>query len=235
MDPSRPPPAPPPDVPGHRPRAGRGGAGFVAPSRAGLRRPGLGHTVGGVVSNSPLHAAKAKRIIYLYMAGGPSHLETLDSKPEAGRDARPAHAGGFTRGMPIAQLQGQKLLCFAPQHPFRHSGSGQEICALFPHIGGVADEICIVRSMVTEAINHDPAHMFMNTGSQDRGPAEHGRLGHLRARQRGRGLARVRRADVAGQGGPEPADRRAAVEQRVPAEPPPGGRSSAPRGTRSCI
>src|SRR5207248_6759500 len=69
-------------------------------------------------------------------------------------------------GMPIAQLQGQALKCFAPQHPFQKFGaSGQEICALFPHIGAVADEICIVRSMVTEAINHDPAHTFMNTGT----------------------------------------------------------------------
>ena len=51
-------------------------------------------------------------------------------------------------------------------HEFKKFGkSGQEICELFPHIGGVADDICIVRSMSTEQINHDPAHTFMNTGS----------------------------------------------------------------------
>src|SRR5437879_13303566 len=72
----------------------------------------------------------------------------------------------FTKGKPIAQLQGKKLVCFGPQHAFRRYGqSGQEICEIFPHIGTVADEICIVRSMVTEAINHDPAHTFMNTGT----------------------------------------------------------------------
>ena len=72
----------------------------------------------------------------------------------------------FTRGMPIAQLQGQKLVCFAPQHPFRRCGhSGQEISTIFPHLATVADDICIIRSMVTEAINHDPAHTFMNTGT----------------------------------------------------------------------
>jgi hypothetical protein len=72
----------------------------------------------------------------------------------------------FTRGQPIAQLQGKALTCLAPQHPFRKFGqSQQEMSALFPHIGGIADEICIVRSMVTEAINHDPAHTFMNTGT----------------------------------------------------------------------
>src|SRR5437764_680485 len=58
-------------------------------------------------------------------------------------------------------------MCFAPQLKFAKFGKNQtEICELFPQIGSVIDEICLVRSMTTEAINHDPAHMFMNTGSQ---------------------------------------------------------------------
>ncbi len=119
----------------------------------------------GVVN--PLHfAPKAKRLIYLYMAGGPSHLETLDHKPKlAAMNGQPM-PGSYTAGMPIAQLQGQKLNCFAPQHEFKKYGkSGQEICSIFPEVGGIADEICIIRSMVTEAINHDPAHTYMNTGT----------------------------------------------------------------------
>ena len=72
----------------------------------------------------------------------------------------------FTKGQQIAQLQGKPLICFGPQHGFKKFGkSGQEICELFPHIGSVADDICIVRSMWTEQINHDPAHTIMNTGS----------------------------------------------------------------------
>jgi hypothetical protein len=115
----------------------------------------------------PLHVApKARRVIYLYMAGGPSHLETLDYKPKLAAMHGRAMPESYTAGMPIAQLQGQKLSCFAPQHPFaRHGQSGQEISAIFPHLGTVADELCIIRSMVTEAINHDPAHTFMNTGT----------------------------------------------------------------------
>ena len=115
----------------------------------------------------PLHfAPKAKRIIYLYMAGGPSHLETFDHKPVLAKMHGQPMPGSFTQGMPIAQLQGQKLTCFGPQHPFRRYGkSGQEISEIFPKIGTIADEICIIRSMVTEAINHDPAHTFMNTGT----------------------------------------------------------------------
>jgi hypothetical protein len=115
----------------------------------------------------PLHfPAKAKRVIWLYMAGGPSHLETFDYRPKLAEMSGKPMPESFTKGQPIAQLQGQQLKCLAPQHPFACYGeSGQEICTLFPHLGGVADDICIIRSMVTEAINHDPAHTFMNTGT----------------------------------------------------------------------
>ena len=119
----------------------------------------------GVVN--PLHhTAKAKRVIFLYQAGGPSHLETFDSKPKLAQMHGKGMPESFTKGQQIAQLQGKQLLCFGPQHGFKRFGkSGQEICDLFPHIGSVADEVCIVRSMYTEQINHDPAHTVMNTGS----------------------------------------------------------------------
>jgi hypothetical protein len=109
---------------------------------------------------------KIKRIIYLYMAGGPSHLETLDNKPALAKMNGQPMPQSFTRGMPIAQLQDKELVCLAPQHPFKRCGaSGQELSTIFPHLATVADELCIVRSMVTDAINHDPAHTFMNTGT----------------------------------------------------------------------
>ena len=120
----------------------------------------------GVV-NPPHYPPKVKRVIWLTMAGGPSHLETFDYKPKLAKMHGEPMPESFTKGKQIAQLQGAKLACFGPQHPFKKFGkSGAEICELFPHLGSVADEICIVRSMTTEAINHDPAHMFMNTGSQ---------------------------------------------------------------------
>jgi hypothetical protein len=100
------------------------------------------------------------------MAGGPSHLETFDYKPKLGQMNGEPMPDSFTKGQPIAQLQGAKLTCFAPQHPFRRWGKGGvEMSELFPKLGAVADEICIVRSLVTEQINHDPAHTFMNTGT----------------------------------------------------------------------
>ena len=119
----------------------------------------------GVIN--PLHfAPKAKRVIFLTMAGGPSHLETLDYKPKLAELNGQPMPESFTKGQPIAQLQGQQLKCLAPQHAFKkHGQSGQEISEIFPHIGTIADEICIIRSMRTQAINHDPAHTFMNAGT----------------------------------------------------------------------
>ncbi len=116
----------------------------------------------------PLHyPAKAKRVIWLTMAGGPSHLETFDPKPRLAAMHGQPMPESFTKGKQIAQLQGQKLTCFGPQTKFKRFGTSEtEISDLFPHIGSVLDRICLVRSMTSEAINHDPAHMFMNTGSQ---------------------------------------------------------------------
>ena len=116
---------------------------------------------------NPLHfPPKAKRVIWLYQSGGPTHLETFDHKPQLAKLHGQPMPESFTKGQPIAQLQGAKLNCFGPQFGFKRFGkSGQEICELFPHLGSIADEMCIIRSMKTEAINHDPAHTFMNTGS----------------------------------------------------------------------
>lgn len=122
--------------------------------------------VRGVLATLPL-PQRAKRVIWLSMAGGPSQLETFDPKPKLAEMHGQPMPESFTKGQQLAQLQGQKLNCFGPQHPFAKFGQNQvEICSLFPQIGSVIDDICLIRSMTTEAINHDPAHMFMNTGSQ---------------------------------------------------------------------
>jgi hypothetical protein len=149
------------------------------------------------------------------MAGGPSHLETFDPKPKlAEMDGKPMPES-FTKGQQLAQLQGKPLNCFGPQHKFAKFGKNQiEICELFPQIGSVIDDICLIRSMTTDAINHDPAHMFMNTGSQIAGGRAWAR-GSPMASARGGGFAGLRRADLAGPRRAEPAHRRAAVEQRL--------------------
>ena len=114
----------------------------------------------------PHFTQKAKRVIFLCMAGGPSHLETFDYKPKlAAMDGQPMPES-FTRGQPIAQLQGQTLKCQGPLTQFKRYGqSGQLISDFLPWHAKMADDICVIRSMVTDQINHDPAHTFMNTGT----------------------------------------------------------------------
>ncbi len=119
-----------------------------------------------VLSGLPHHAPKAKRVIFLCMAGGPSHLETFDYKPKLAALHGQPMPESYTRGQPIAQLQGQRLKCQAPMTEFKKYGqSGQEISDFLPWHTKIAGDICIIRSMVTEQINHDPAHTFMNTGT----------------------------------------------------------------------
>src|SRR4051812_25498974 len=148
---------------------GQGAAGLGLIALNTLLRPGVAAAATpqskGVVN--PLDfPPKAKRVIFLYQAGGPSHLETFDFKPKLAEMSGKPMPESFTTGQQIAQLQGQRLVCYGPTHGFKPFGqSGQMVCELFPHIGGIIDETCIIRSMWTEQINHDPAHTFMNSGS----------------------------------------------------------------------
>ncbi|HSU66128.1 MAG TPA: DUF1501 domain-containing protein [Tepidisphaeraceae bacterium] len=155
---------------------GKVGRGTGALALASLLNPSLvfGKDASSAAQSSPSHgvvnplnfAPKAKRVIWLGMAGGPSHLETFDYKPKLGEMAGQPMPDSFTKGQPIAQLQGQQLKCYPPQWGFKRFGKcGAEMCELFPQIGSIADDLCIIRSMTTDAINHDPAHTFMNTGT----------------------------------------------------------------------
>ena len=117
-----------------------------------------------------LPKAKAKRVIFLCMAGGPSHLETFDYKPKLDEMNGKPMPESFTKGQPIAQLQGKKLNVQGHLTKFKKYGqSGQYVSDFLPWTAKMADDIAIVRSMVTEQINHDPAHTFMNTGSSING------------------------------------------------------------------
>ena len=119
----------------------------------------------GIIT-SPHFPVRAKRIIHLCMAGGPSHLECFDYRPELKKLDGQAFPESFTKGQQLAQLQNKELKARGPFCEFKKCGqSGQEIAEIFPHISSIADDLCIVRSMQTEQINHDPAHAFMNSGS----------------------------------------------------------------------
>ncbi len=122
----------------------------------------------GVLDGKLHYPNKAKRVIHLCMAGGPSHLETLDYKPELAKLDGKSMPESFTKGQQLAQLQGSrdKLKCLGPQHEFKPYGQcGRLMSSAFPNIATLADDIAVIKSMSTEQINHDPAHTFMNTGS----------------------------------------------------------------------
>ncbi len=119
---------------------------------------------------APAHfAPKAKRVIYLHMAGGPSQLELFDHKPELtkydGKDC-PAE---FLEGKQFAFIQGvPKML--ASVFPFHQAGqSGQWISDRLPHFEKVIDEVCVIKSMWSDQFNHAPAQLLLHTGNQNPG------------------------------------------------------------------
>ena len=116
--------------------------------------------------------AKAKRVIYMFQSGAPSHLDLFDSKPKlkemTGQELPPSiRKGQRITGMTAGQAV---LKCVGAAYDFKRYGkSGVELSTMLPHIGSIVDDITIVRSMFTEPINHDPAVTFMGTGSQQPG------------------------------------------------------------------
>jgi hypothetical protein len=146
---------------------GQASLGLGSVALAGLMQPqlfGAPASIAGAATRTAI--PRAKRVIFLCMAGGPSQFETFDEKPKlAAMHGQPMPAS-FTAGQPIAQLQGKELRCLRPLAKFaRYGQSGQNISDLLPHTATIADDICIIRSMQTEQINHDPAQTFLNSGT----------------------------------------------------------------------
>jgi hypothetical protein len=116
--------------------------------------------------NSTHFAPKAKRIIFLFMSGGPSQLDLFDPKPKLAELSGEPMPESLTKGERVAQLQGQKLVCVGSKFKFAKFGqAGMDVSELLPFTSRVVDDITLIRSMRTEAINHDPAVTFFQTGS----------------------------------------------------------------------
>jgi hypothetical protein len=117
----------------------------------------------------PNFAPKAKRIIYLFQSGAPSQMDLFDPKPEMDNHRGEDLPASIRQGQRLTGMtSGQKTFPVAPSmFKFaQHGKSGAWISELMPQISGVADELCFIKSMHTEAINHDPAITFCQTGSQ---------------------------------------------------------------------
>src|SRR6476659_7665050 len=114
----------------------------------------------------PKFAAKAKKVIFLHMAGGPSHMELFDYKPELVQRNGQACPEEFLKGQRFAFIKGvPKLL--GTMYSFAQFGeNGAWFSTLLPHLAHIADDLTIVRSMTTEQFNHAPAQLLMHTGSQ---------------------------------------------------------------------
>ncbi len=142
-------------------------AGLLTPFRSGAEEiPNPGH--GGNLSTLQF-APKAKRVIYLFMAGGPSQLETFDYKPLLNERNGQDLPESVRMGQRLTGMSGnQAVLPLAGSiYKFQqHGGAGAWVSELLPHTAKVVDDLCFIRSMHTEAINHDPAITFMQTGSQ---------------------------------------------------------------------
>ena len=137
-------------------------------AQAGPARSGVSVS-GPLAAKSSPFPAKAKRVIYLFQAGAPSHLELFDHKPELTKWNGKLPPAELLKGYRSAFINPDAKL-LGPKFKFaRHGQSGQEISELMPHLARVADDIAIVRSMHTDAFNHAPAQIFMNTGSQQFG------------------------------------------------------------------
>jgi hypothetical protein len=121
---------------------------------------------GAVHQQVPLLPAKAKSIIYLFMAGGPSTLDLFDNKPRLNELHGQVCPDSLLRGEKLVFIKGVPRLLGSPHTFGRFGQSGAEMSSLLPHLSTVADEIAIVRSMHTTQFNHAPAQIFMNTGNQ---------------------------------------------------------------------
>jgi len=154
---------------------GIGLAGIAAGALLAAEGRGAGTVGTGAVAAGPLapkrphFPPKAKRVVYLFQAGAPSQLELFDHKPElAARDGKLPPAA-LLEGYRAAFINPNSAL-LGPKYKFRTYGqAGIELGELLPHTGGIADELCVIRSMQTDAVNHAPAQILMNTGSQQFG------------------------------------------------------------------
>ncbi|MSR32656.1 MAG: DUF1501 domain-containing protein [Gemmataceae bacterium] len=138
---------------------------------AGLLDPTAQAATGGALPK--LHfTSRAKRVIYLFMSGGPSHIDLFDYKPKLMENNGKELPASVRQGQRVTGMtSGQKSFpCAAPIFKFKqHGKSGAWISELLPHTATIADDICILKTLNTEAINHDPATTFLQTGSQQPG------------------------------------------------------------------
>ena len=148
---------------------GIGLAGIAANALASRTSVGASAAPNPMAVRQPHFPAKAKRVIYMFNAGAPSHLELFDNKPELTKRNGQLPPADLLKGYRAAFINPNSAL-LGPKFKYeRHGSSGMELSEVLPHTASIADEICLIRSMQTDAVNHAPAQIMMNTGSQQFG------------------------------------------------------------------
>ena len=122
----------------------------------------------GGLLHLPHHEPKAKRVIYLTQSGGPSQIELYDHKPDMHKWAGDDLPEEIRQGQRLTTMTAGKAQLVMPSHAkFKQWGeSGATVSEWLPHIGSIADDLCFIKSMHSEYINHAPPRPFMMTGSQ---------------------------------------------------------------------
>jgi hypothetical protein len=145
--------------------------GIGAAALGALLRDDLFAMAAGGQPGVPHFAPKAKRVIFLHQSGGPSQLETFDYKPALAKLQGTQIPDSVRQGQRVAQTMGQSSLLVArSSFEFsRHGQSGTWVSELLPHTAKIIDDITVIKTMTTDAINHDPAITFIQTGSQQPG------------------------------------------------------------------
>jgi hypothetical protein len=124
------------------------------------------HSLNPMAPKAPHYAPRAKRVLFLFMAGAPSHLEMFDYKPQLAKFDGTLPPPGLIKGYRAAFIRPDSKL-LGPRFKFaRHGQSGAELSELLPHLATVADDVAFVRGMVTDAFNHAPGQTMMCSGSQ---------------------------------------------------------------------
>lgn len=130
------------------------------------RRVSASQVVSGQFGAKPLHfVPKAKRVIFLFMAGGPSQLELFDFKPKLRELDGQVVPQSYVKNKRFAFIKQDAKLLGTRRMFSQHGQSGIELSELLPGLAGIADDICLVKSVQTDVFNHGPAKLFMNTGS----------------------------------------------------------------------
>src|SRR5262249_38728815 len=121
------------------------------------------------ITRRPHFQPRAKNVIFLFMAGAPSHLELFDYKPQLAKFDGTLPPADLLKGYRAAFINPSSKL-MGPKFTFaKHGECGAELSELLPNLAGIVDDITIVKSMVTDAFNHAPGQMLMSTGSQQFG------------------------------------------------------------------